>query len=162
MNGTMQKTNQNHSKTSKKFKKTWITSKKGMAFSWLLLMLQLLQNQQENLRKPSKTTPKSTKNLRKPAAAAVLLLLLAAAVKKRTPPRCQTTMAVKDDNAGKQHGFGALTSHLECCCCCEAVGTSFLTGSPCFTRGRRIYIMFAHVHASGTDPISLWFRLFVL
>jgi len=27
-------------------------------------------------RKPSKTTPKSTKNLRKPAAAAVLLLLL--------------------------------------------------------------------------------------
>ena len=75
MNGTMQKTNQNHSKTSKKIKKTWITSKKGMAFSWLLLMLQLLQNQQENLRKPSKTTPKA-KNLRKPAAAAVLLLLL--------------------------------------------------------------------------------------
>ena len=75
MNGTMQKTNQNHSKTSKKIKKTWITSKKGMVFSRLLLMLQLLQNQQENLRKPSKTTPKSTKNLRKPAAAAVLLLL---------------------------------------------------------------------------------------
>ena len=135
-----------------------------MAFSWLLLMLQLLQNQQENLRKPSKTTPKSTKKPKEtcccccPAAAAA-----AAAVKKRTPPRCQTTRAVKDDNAGKQHGFGALTSHLECCCCCcEAVGTSFLTGSPCFTRGRRIYIMFAHVHASGTDPISLWFRLFVL
>jgi hypothetical protein len=47
-----------------------------MAFSWLLLMLQLLQNQQENLRKPSKTTPKSTKNLRKPAAVLLLLRLL--------------------------------------------------------------------------------------
>jgi hypothetical protein len=37
-----------------------------MTFSWLLLMLLLLlQNQQENLRKPSKTTPKSLQNQQK-------------------------------------------------------------------------------------------------